>query len=62
MGLLGKSPVEKILDARRAYDRGEASADDLIAVVRDSRATDINEAMDAYGDGTESRSRIKGSR
>lgn len=51
--------VGKILDARRAHDRGEAAGDDLLAVVRESTGHEINAAMDDYGDGTYSWARIR---
>jgi hypothetical protein len=59
MGLFGKSQTEKILDARKAYDRGDATAADVIAVVRESTGNEINAAMDEYGEGTESWSKIR---
>jgi hypothetical protein len=54
-----ESQVGKILETRRKYDRGEATAADLLKVVKQSTGHEINAAMDDYGEGTESWSRIK---
>jgi hypothetical protein len=51
--------VKKILAMRRKYDRGEASAADLLKVVKQSTGHEINAAMDDYGQGTRSWSQIK---
>jgi len=57
-----ESQVEKLLDVKRSHDRGKASDEDVLKVVRGSTGHEINEAMDRSGQGTASWARIKGSR
>jgi hypothetical protein len=54
-----ESQVDRILEARQAYDRGDVTSDDLLAVVKKSTGHEINAAMDDYGEGAESWSRIR---
>jgi hypothetical protein len=50
--------VSKLLAARQAYDEGRGTAGELLDVVQASTGYEISEAMDRYGQGTESWARI----
>jgi len=49
MGLFRSSQVDKLLDAREAYDKGHISERDLIKVVKQSTGQELDEAMQEYG-------------